>query len=119
MHDYHRLDVWILSRRLVRDIYLATRSFPSQEQFGLTQQMRRAAVSIPSNIAEGSGRGGDKDFARFVRIALGSACELDTQLLIGFDLLYLEHEPYEHLRAALEAIKAKLNGLERSLTTHR
>jgi len=116
VHDYRKLDVWTMSQRFVRDLYLATQSFPTREQFGLTRQLRRAAVSIPSNIAEGAGRGGRKEFARFIRIAAGSACEVDTHLQIGLDLGYLDFEQHARPGSVLETIKARLGGLERSLT---
>ena len=83
MQDFRKLTVWQSSMELVRRCYAATRAFPRSEQFGLTDQIRRSAVSIPSNIAEGSGRGTKKEFARYLRIAYGSACELGTQLEIS------------------------------------
>jgi four helix bundle protein len=80
MQDFRKLTVWQSSMELARRCYAATTSFPRGEQFGLTDQIRRSAVSVPSNIAEGSGRGTKKEFVRFMRIAYGSACELGTQL---------------------------------------
>jgi four helix bundle protein len=76
MQDFRKLEVWQLAHKLTLAIYRLTKAFPSEERFGLTDQMRRAAVSIEANLAEGTGRGGDADFARFVQIAFGSACEL-------------------------------------------
>lgn len=89
VHNYRRLRVWRISREFVGQVYEATGSFPVDERFGLTQQLRRAAVSIPSNIAEGAGRDGVADFRRFLHIASGSACEVETQLDISLDLGYL------------------------------
>ena len=83
MQDFRRLTVWQSSMDLARGCYATTRSFPRSERFGLSDQIRRSAVSIPSNIAEGSGRGTKKEFVRFLRIAYGSACELGTQLEIS------------------------------------
>jgi len=96
-------------------IYDVTRSYPVDERFGLIQQLRRAAVSIPSNIAEGAGRDNSADFRRFLHIAHGSACEVETQLDISFDLGYLAEEVHSRLLSDLIGIKAKLAGLERSL----
>jgi len=116
VHDYRRLLVWQVGREFVGQIYAVTVSFPAEERFGLTQQVRRAAVSIPSNIAEGAGRGGSAEFRRFVRIASGSACELETQLDIALDLDYLSEPEHVRLIGTLAGIKAKLGGLEKSLT---
>jgi len=86
MHRYQDLKFWELSRTFCKDIYIATKSFPTDERFGLISQLRRASVSIPSNIAEGVSRNSNKDFKRFLRISLGSCYEIETQLLISFDL---------------------------------
>jgi len=83
MQDFRKLTVWQSSMDLARCCYESTGSFPRSERFGLTDQIRRSAVSIPSNIAEGSGRGTKKEFVRYLRIAYGSACELGTQLEIS------------------------------------
>jgi four helix bundle protein len=80
MQDFRKLKVWQSSMHLARGCYAITESFPRSELFGLTSQLRRSAVSIPSNIAEGCGRGSKREFARYLRIAYGSACELGTQL---------------------------------------
>ena len=80
---HHRLEAWQQALNLVKSIYSATASFPKSELYGLTSQMRRAAVSIPSNIAEGSGRGGGTDFARFLQMACGSSSEVEYQLLLA------------------------------------
>jgi len=85
---HHHLQAWQLSRRLVKDIYQITETFPRTEQFGLTTQLRRAAVSIPSNIAEGAARNSFKEFRRFLGIARGSLAEVETQLLLASDLGY-------------------------------
>ena len=83
VHNFRDLKVWQLSINAVVDIYKITSEFPADEKFGLISQIRRCAVSIPSNIAEGSGRGSNKDFARFLGIALASSYELETQLIIS------------------------------------
>ena len=90
MQDFRELRVWQRGRGLTADIYRATALFPPDEQFGLTSQMRRAAVSIIANIAEGCGRAGASDFARFLQMAAGSASELASHLIIARDLDYLD-----------------------------
>lgn len=92
MHNFKELKTWQKSRRFVKDIYVLTKIFPKDELFVLTSQMRRAAISIPSNIAEGSGRATDKDFSRFLDIATGSTFELESQLYIACDLEYYSEE---------------------------
>ena len=84
--DYKELDVWKKSIEFVESIYKATAKFPDEERFGLTNQLRRAAISIPSNIAEGSARQSDKEFIRFLFIAYGSSAEIETQLIIAKNL---------------------------------
>ena len=86
MQDFRNLSVWRLAHELTLAAYRETSRFPSSEQFGLTSQMRRSAASIATNIAEGCGRGSDADFGRFLQIALGSASELEYQLLLAADL---------------------------------
>jgi four helix bundle protein len=98
MQDFRQLKVWMKSHSLVLSVYKATSSFPKSEVFGLTNQIRRASVSIPSNIAEGCGRGSDQDFARFLQMAMGSASEVEYQLLLARDLAYLTDAEYS-LRA--------------------
>ncbi|HMI07367.1 MAG TPA: four helix bundle protein [Flavobacterium sp.] len=95
MHRFKDLEIWKQSRILCSEIYLITKDFPEQEKFGLTNQLRRASVSIPSNIAEGSARNTNKDFCRFLDIALGSAYEVETQLLIAGDLNFISEEKTE------------------------
>ncbi len=110
MHNFKELKTWQKSRRFVKDIYLLTKKFPKDELFVLTSQMRRAAISIPSNIAEGSGRATDKDFSRFLDIATGSAFELESQLYIGCDLeYYTEKELEDYLEKVQELQKMIYN----------
>lgn len=92
MTDYKDLIIWQKSRLLVRTVYILTRKLPEEELFGLTNQVRRAVVSIPSNIAEGFNRGSDKEFIHFLRIAKGSAAEVETQLILCVDLGYLDSD---------------------------
>ncbi|QED37785.1 four helix bundle protein [Antarcticibacterium arcticum] len=87
--DHKDLDVWKKSMDLVEEIYRVTKEFPDHERYGLTNQIRRSAVSIPSNIAEGSGRKGDKELLQFLSFALGSLAEVETQLIIAVRLVYV------------------------------
>lgn len=111
--SYRDLDVWKVGRRLVRDVYVATRSLPDDERFGLVSQMRRAVVSIPCNIAEGYGRGTRQEYIRYLRMARGSAAELETQVTLCEDLGY--DLPCGELRQTLTRCHQLLNGLLRSL----
>ena len=104
MHRFKDLEIWKKSRLFCSTIYEVTSKFPQSEKFGLTNQLRRASVSIPSNIAEGSSRQSNKDFSRFLQITLGSAYEIETQLLIAFDLKFIEKEVLDVLLNELEAI---------------
>src|SRR5438094_109336 len=105
MQDFRKLEVWQLAHRLALASYRATERFPPREQYSLTDQMRRAAVSISSNLSEGCGRGGDADFARFVQMAFGSACELECQLLLSRDLGFLTATTHAELEASVQRIK--------------
>lgn len=113
MKSHRDLDVWKRSMSIVCTVYDQTRRFPSEEIYGLTSQMRRAAVSIPSNIAEGAARGSQKDFLRFLSISLGSLAELETQILIAVDLNYLPTN--NGLELELDRIRRMLNGLMNSI----
>ncbi|MGB0981853.1 MAG: four helix bundle protein [Winogradskyella sp.] len=104
MHKFKDLEIWKKSRLFCSSIYKVTSEFPQSEKFGLTSQLRRASVSIPSNIAEGSSRQSNKDFSRFLRITLGSAYEIETQLLIAFDLKFIEKDVLNQLLNELETI---------------
>ena len=115
MQDFHNLKVWQEAHRLVLEIYRLTKDFAEQERYGLTSQMRRAAVSIPSNIAEGCGRDNDGDFRRFLQIAMGSAAELEYQLLLAHDLNMLDTTHYEGTNAQLVGVRRMLNGLLKTL----
>ena len=104
MHRFKELDIWKQSRVFCKEIYVVTAQFPEVEKFGLTSQLRRASVSIPSNIAEGASRKSNKDFSRFLEIAVGSCYEIETQLLIANDLRFLNDNDLKKLLAALESI---------------
>ncbi len=104
MHQFKELLIWKKSRIFCAEIYSITASFPGDEKFGLTNQLRRAAVSIPSNIADGTSRNSNKDFSRFLEIAIGSAYEIETQLLIASDLGFIKFDTLESLTDQLEEI---------------
>ncbi|MEA2010266.1 MAG: four helix bundle protein [Actinomycetota bacterium] len=113
MHDHQQLRAWKASRRFVSMIYGLTRQFPDDERFGLTTQLRRAAVSIPSNIAEGAGRSGSgRSFSQFLRIASGSASEVETQLQIAQDLELATSKELLEALDQIQDIRRMLWGLE-------
>jgi four helix bundle protein len=112
---YQDLFVWQKAMELVTTVYRATRSWPHEEQYGLTSQVRRAAVAIPSNLAEGHGRSGRREFAHHVSIAYGSLCELETQLLIAERLEYSDSEMTESLMNRIADVRRLTSGLLRSL----
>lgn len=109
---HKQLDVWQSSMRFVSALYILTKQFPSDERFGLTNQIQRACVSIPSNIAEGSARHSNKEYIQFLYIALGSAAEVETQLLIARDLGYVDS--IDNLYNEIQSIKRMLLGLIKS-----
>ena len=111
------LTVWQETMNLVEMIYLQTRNFPKEEMYGLTSQVRRAAVSIPANIAEGNGRKNRKEYLHFLSIANGSMTELETHLLIAERLKFLTKETAEQLQTQLQSVGRLLTALRKSLTT--
>ena len=114
--SFRELRVWQEAMRLTTEIYRGTTAFPKHELYGLTQQMRRAAVSVPSNIAEGKGHRSDKEFVRFLLHARGSLLELQTQLLIAEELHYFGKEEGMRLLASAEAVGRALSGLINSMS---
>ena len=112
---HRKLDVWKRSMEFVKDIYQVTEAFPKAEIYGLTSQMRRAAVSIPSNLAEGAARKGNKEFKQYLNIAQGSISELDTQIELASMLNYIDPKIYDDLMEELSTISKMLFGLSRSL----
>jgi len=111
MKTYKELHVWEKSVELVTSIYTATRRFPEDEKFGLISQMRRCAVSIPSNIAEGHGRKSNVEFARYLRISYGSSSELETQLIISKKLNFLSDKDFDKINSELTEVRKMLNKL--------
>ena len=115
MQDFRNLKVWERAHTLTLDVYKATKSFPRDEMYGLTSQMRRASVSIGSNIAEGACRRGDVEFARFLQMAAGSASEVEYQLLLARDLELLKSADCERLSHEVVEVKRMLASLVRKL----
>ena len=115
---YHRLEVWKRALASVKSVCELTSSFPGEEKFGLVSQMRRAAVSVPSNIAEGSARDSRKEFVNFLHIAQGSIAELETQILVSQDLGFVDKDTSSSLRTELDEISKMIIGLQKSLRRH-
>ena len=111
MSSYKKLDAWIYSMDIVKEIYLITKKYPREEMFGLTSQTKRAAVSIPCNIAEGLGRNFKKDSIQFLHISRGSAYEIETLLSVAVMVEIIDQEVYNHLNQMLEKSIRLINGL--------
>lgn len=118
MQDFRNLKAWQKAHRLALDVYLLSAPLVSRREFNLRNQMVRAAISVPANIAEGCGRTGDREFRRFCRIALGSGSELEYHLLLARDLGLMGGPAYEPLAAQVAEVKRMLSGLIRNLGTH-
>ena len=119
IQTFRDLIVWRKAMKLVRCVYHETKGFPKEEMFGLTAQMRRSAVSIPSNIAEGYGRGSTQDYIRFLNVARGSLYELQTQIEISRDLTYLDTEIFNELNDRSREIERMLSSLIKKLSDRR
>lgn len=115
MKNFKSLKVWQKGIKLVIDIYKTSKIFPKEELYGLISQMRRSAISIPSNIAEGSGRNSDSDFNRFLGIALGSSFELETQIIIAHELELLSDDNFTNLSEKIQEEQKMITGLQKSL----
>lgn len=115
MRPHENLAVWKKAVDFVVTVYRETKSFPKDERFGLTSQIRRAAVSIPANIAEGAARQSDKEFSYFPSVAQGSSCELETEFLIAHRLGYFSEDVYRELRAPLDSIGRMIVGLSQHI----
>jgi four helix bundle protein len=115
MKDFRELRVWEKGHELSLAVYKATAGFPTEERYGLTSQIRRASVSIPANIAEGCGRGGDAELARFLQIAAGSANELEYHLLLANRLDMLNSREHEHLTKQVTEVKRMLTSFIKKL----
>ena len=115
LKNYKELKVWQKSYKLCLEIYRITAKFPKEERYGLTSQIRRSAVSIPSNIAEGYGGKTTADYIRYLYIAYGSVCELETQILLSMDLGYVDSAVIEKIKDEIQQIERMLKGLIKSL----
>jgi four helix bundle protein len=111
MRDFRQIRVWAKAHNLVLEVYKVTKRFPKEELYGLTSQLRRASASIPANIAEGFGRGGDTELARFLQIGLGSAYEVEYHALLARDLGLLDGQTHQHLEALVIEVKRMLTTL--------
>lgn len=115
MHNYKELIVWQKARTLVKEVYLLTQTFPDTEKFGLTLQLRRAAVSISSNIAEGAGRSSATDFMRFLDIANGSSFEVETQFFLCYDLGYIDENTLNHILPMIQDVQKLIFNFKKHL----
>ncbi|MEK7724389.1 MAG: four helix bundle protein [Acidobacteriota bacterium] len=115
MRPHENLEVWKKAIEMVTEVYEITQSFPTEEKFGLTSQIRRAVVSIPANITEGVARKSDKEFCNFLSIAQGSASELETELLIAKNLKYLSVERYQKIYEEVNTIARMIIGLSQKV----
>lgn len=118
MHKYKELIVWQKARILVKEVYQLTVSFPSSEKYGLTSQIQRAAISIPANIAEGSGRGSNKDFSRFLDIAIASAFELETEIILSYDLSFINEQNLNSILPKIQEVQKMLYSFKHQLNTN-
>ena len=118
MKDFTKLRVWQEAHKLTLQIYVITKKFPSDELYGLTSQLRRSASSIGSNLAEGCGRNSDKELARFVSIAQGSALEARYQMILAKDLGYISPEEFSNLENQILAISRMLTSFHQKLTAN-
>lgn len=115
-HNFLELKIWQKSMALSKALFVLTKSFPIDEKFGLISQINRAGVSIPSNIAEGTSRNSNKDFSRFLQIALGSCFEIETQLMLAFEFGYVSKEKSEELIKLVKEIQKMIKGFIYNLT---
>ena len=119
MRDFKGLKVWERSHKLTLAVYKASSEFPREEIYGLTSQMRRASASIAANIAEGCGRDGEADFARFLQIAMGSASELEYHAILARDLSFLNADRYNNITEEVIQVKRMLTAFIRTLKAER
>ncbi len=115
MHNFRKLTIWIKSMDLVTEIYQLTNTFPQHERFGLMSQMQRAAVSVPTNIAEGSAKTSNKDFTRFLEISVGSLLELETELTIALNLKYIDLMIFEKIQNEIVELQKMITGFKNKL----
>lgn len=118
MKDFRGLKVWEKAHQLTLLIYRESKNFPNEEKYALTSQLRRSAASVPTNLAEGCGRGPDREFSRFVQVAMGSASEVEYLLLLCHELGYLEDEVHQQLDELTSEVKRMLASLLKKLNVH-
>ncbi len=111
MHNFRELKIWQEAMEIAKSTYKITKSFPTSETYGLVSQMNRAAVSIPSNIAEGAGRNGNKEFTQFLNTSMGSCFELETQLLLAYEFSYIKKDDLEILILNINKLEKMINAL--------
>jgi len=116
LKNYKELQVWQKAYQLCLEVYRVTKGFPKDEMYGLISQIRRAAVSVPSNIAEGYGRKTTREYVHSLYVAYGSICELETQILISHDLDYIESDIFDKLQEEIGDVERMLKGLIKSLS---
>jgi len=114
-HNFLNLEIWKRSRHLVKRIYIISKRFPNEEKFGLTSQLRRAAISVPSNISEGCGRGSDPQLIHFLDVAIASLCELETQIYLSYDLEFLPSDLTKELISEITQIRRMTMGFQGGL----
>ena len=115
MHDFRKLHVWKDAVKLSKKVYVLSNTFPKEEIYGLINQIRRAVVSVASNIAEGAGRGSDREFQKFLRYSQGSCYELETQIIIANDLGYIQPDDFKPLINDIIEVEKKIHNLIKSL----
>lgn len=114
-HNFKNLNIWKLSINLAVDVYEETENFPKSEEYGLKSQLRRCAVSVPSNIAEGSSRSSNKDFNRFLEISQGSLFEMQTQLIISNKRQFIKEESFENIENQIIETQKMISGFQKKL----
>ena len=115
MHNFRQLNIWKDALQLTKSVYLLTDKFPGTEKYGLTNQINRACISVPSNIAEGSSRTSNKEFKHFLSIALGSLFELETQVSLSLELSYIEKEHCENLLLKIVQLQKMISSFRKTL----
>jgi len=116
-HNFRKLNIWMEGIEITKETYITTKRFPKSEVYGISSQMQRSSVSIPSNIAEGTARNTNKHFIQYLENSLGSAYEWETQLIISFELGYISEDTFKHLESKINKIQAMISkfidGLEK------
>ena len=115
MHNFRELKIWQEAIEITKQTYKTTKKFPQSEIYGLTSQMNRAAVSIPSNIAEGAGRNSNKEFTQFLNIAIGSCFELETQMILAFEFSYIQKDDLDMFIFNINKLERMINSLMSTL----